>query len=169
LGYKVNQLLFCLLFNDIEDTPHQQPNYPTHTFIHSSKHHPSPNITPPHFFRKKGPIKAYALSMYAPSSSLTTPLSNLYRSLRLSTGGEGARTFLMKVTFKVSSEKMANALCDSLGTRYKGELGEVKDTILRGGKGGKGTVFQVRGRCMLETRAMKLTPAMSKRLPNKPF
>jgi len=89
-------------------------------------------------------LKVYALSLYAPDDCISGGIKGLYDRLRLSRGGEGSRTLLMKLTFKVSAEKMASALCDSLGSRYSGDVSDVASKIVDGckGGGGKGTTFQ---------------------------
>lgn len=106
--------------------------------------------------RKKGPIKVYSVGMYG-TDDLKEELSTLSRSeskgkkalAALQKGASGSSTaFVLKMNFKVGSEKMAQAIADSVKPRHSSdeEVGELKDIIFEGvqdkGAAVKGTVIQ---------------------------
>ncbi|VEU35774.1 unnamed protein product [Pseudo-nitzschia multistriata] len=106
--------------------------------------------------RKKGPIKVYSVGMYG-SEDLKEELSSISRSESkgkkavdaLRKGASNSSTaFVLKMNFKVGSEKMAQAIADSVKPRHSSdeEVGQLKDIIFEGvqGKGAavKGTVIE---------------------------
>lgn len=104
--------------------------------------------------RKKGPIKVYSVGMYA-SPALKEKLQEIRLSANekaalhtLQTGAkEIGTTFVLEMSFKVGADKMAKAIADSVGGRYKGqEVADLKDLIAKGvarkGAATKGTKIQ---------------------------
>ena len=89
--------------------------------------------------RRKGPIKVYAIGLYSEPSSTKT--------IRLSTGGTGTRTFLLETNLSLSASKMSSTLISSLKTRFVGsssKLQELSGAIIAGCNGAapKSTTMQ---------------------------
>mmetsp|Transcript_7515 Transcript_7515/g.21940 ORF Transcript_7515/g.21940 Transcript_7515/m.21940 type:complete len:206 (-) Transcript_7515:1594-2211(-) len=106
--------------------------------------------------RRKGPIKVYSVGMYG-TEELKDELSTISRSDKkgkqaIDTLRKGASTsptaFVLKMNFKVGSEKMAQAIADSVQPRHSSdeEVGQLKDIIFEGvqdkGAAVKGTVIE---------------------------
>jgi hypothetical protein len=105
--------------------------------------------------RKKGPIKIYSVAMY---SDFKEKMASIGRSAdkgkkALQSLRDGAQesptTFMLEMSFKVGSEKMASAIADAVAPRHKGSRSEVeslKGLILSGiaakGAAVKGTTFE---------------------------
>jgi len=99
--------------------------------------------------RRKGPIKAYAVAMYA-SSGLKEKLAAFSRkkeekqalsALRDSAGKDSDAAFCLQMTFKVGAEKFSSAIAESVAPRFRGpskEIEELKDLVFGGveAKGG---------------------------------
>mmetsp|Transcript_36652 Transcript_36652/g.56299 ORF Transcript_36652/g.56299 Transcript_36652/m.56299 type:complete len:204 (-) Transcript_36652:580-1191(-) len=84
--------------------------------------------------RKKGPIKVYSVAMYAPeplrellqSFSRTRDkifLMGIFRNRLL----EGNSSFVLKMNMKVGTQKMAQAIADSVLPRYPGPSVYIRD------------------------------------------
>jgi len=105
--------------------------------------------------RKKGPIKIYSVAMY---SDFKEKLASMSRSAEkgkkaLKTLRDGAQesptSFMLEMSFKVGSEKMASAIADAVAPRYTGSSSDVdslKGLIMSGvaskGAAVKGTTLQ---------------------------
>eukprot|EP00571_Detonula_confervacea_P008690 CAMPEP_0172320496 /NCGR_PEP_ID=MMETSP1058-20130122/40680_1 /TAXON_ID=83371 /ORGANISM="Detonula confervacea, Strain CCMP 353" /LENGTH=1609 /DNA_ID=CAMNT_0013035775 /DNA_START=220 /DNA_END=5050 /DNA_ORIENTATION=- len=94
--------------------------------------------------RKKGPIKVYSVGIYSTDevkgsissfskSDKSSALSALRESIQ-SSKGTGETTFLLKMAFKVSAEKMAAAIAESVAPRTsdKAAVETLKKLILDG-------------------------------------
>lgn len=108
--------------------------------------------------RKKGPIKVYSVGMYSDPEAKTaassiTPKSN--KAAALSALREGLKStsqtsFVLKMNFKVSAEKMAAAIAESVSPRAasnnKSAVETLKALILKGvaskGAATPGTILQ---------------------------
>jgi hypothetical protein len=105
--------------------------------------------------RKKGPIKVYSVGMYG-SEKIEESLSSISKSeekkkaltaLR-TVASENPTSFVLKMNFKVGSEKMASAIADSVSPRHNSasDVGKLKDLIFAGvaekGACVKGTVLE---------------------------
>eukprot|EP00536_Pseudo-nitzschia_multiseries_P007620 jgi/Psemu1/196071/e_gw1.181.115.1 len=106
--------------------------------------------------RRKGPIKVYSVGMYG-TEELKEELSSISASeskgkkafTALRKGAASSRTaFVLKMNFKVGSEKMAQAIADSVQPRHSSddEVAQLKDIIFEGvqdkGAAVKGTVIE---------------------------
>ena len=102
--------------------------------------------------RRKGPIKVYSVGMYG-TEELQQELSSISKGKKavdaLRKGASKSPTaFVLKMNFKVGSEKMAQAIADSITPRHSSdeEVGQLKDIIFEGvqdkGAAVKGTVIQ---------------------------
>ena len=91
--------------------------------------------------RKKGPIKVYSVGMYSDKQAKdcvsSLPKSNkagALSALRVSLKSSKITTFLLKMNFKVSAEKMAAAIAESVDPRTsdKSAVDTLKRLILEG-------------------------------------